>query len=371
MSQQHRCSKHIISVSVKGVDPDTLAHKISTKMMQGKNIKNKIERIERDEESSGYQEKTISHMDMTTEPSGLLSKLKAIFWRLPVLRVIHGLSLEMHKLEHLLSDTREEMALSRQEMLFRFSDLYSTINARCPRKTTSASSTSDDSIKSKGLPEQFTFNHQEQFRGSQGQVKKRMQKYLSDIEPTLSQFDIKNRCLCADLGCGRGDWLELLKDTDIKAVGIDSNGISCSKAIEKGINIIQTDIFQWLNSKPDQSLALITAFQVVEHLSPDLLLELFSQCFRVLMPGGSILFETPNPENILVSSYYFHMDPTHVRPIPPPLLHFYATETGFTNLKTLRDQEESRSIPNTDQSTARWFTAPMDYAMLAHKPEHT
>ncbi len=139
-----------------------------------------------------------------------------------------------------------------------------------------------------------------------------------------------------DIGCGRGEWLELLRDNSFKAKGVDLNRLMAKESKELGLDIVNMDGIKFLKTLKDNSVTIITAFHVVEHLPFEVLISLFDESYRVLKSSGAIIFETPNPENLMVGSNTFYTDPTHKNPIPPVTLEFLAKNRGFKDVKIHR-----------------------------------
>ena len=155
---------------------------------------------------------------------------------------------------------------------------------------------------------------EQDFRGSRASVAERQSPYLAHLRELPAGLPL------LDLGCGRGEWLQLLRTHAIPAVGVDHNpinGLACRTA---GLEVVTADILQDLANRPAASLAAITAFQLVEHLPFEVLQELLRQARRLLAPGGRLILETPNPENLQVATHSFWLDPTHIKPIPPAQL---------------------------------------------------
>lgn len=217
---------------------------------------------------------------------------------------------------------------------------------------------------SRVIPDDIYRHLQEQFRGSQGDLEKRLQQYVplfQELSPTHWNYP-----LC-DLGCGRGEWLNLLFHSGVPARGIDNNVQMIDTCRARNLDVVADDAFDFLSRLPDSSVPAITAIQVVEHLSPPMFIQWLKEIYRVLRPGGILLFETPNPENIQVSSYYFRLDPTHVQPLPPPLATHTASAIGFEQIKVLRP--EIYDPPEfEDPRLNHFFSVSMDYAVVARKP---
>lgn len=171
-----------------------------------------------------------------------------------------------------------------------------------------------------------------------------------------------------DLGCGRGEWLELLTRHGLAAQGVDLDEGMLEACRERGLKVERGDAIEFLHRLPPDSQAVVSAFHVAEHLPFDVLQELVSQSLRVLRPGGLLILETPNPENIAVGTSGFYMDPTHERPLPPDLLAFVPQFAGFARVKTLRLNEgvslHTRAPVNLADVLAG---ASPDYAVIALK----
>lgn len=143
-----------------------------------------------------------------------------------------------------------------------------------------------------------------------------------------------------DLGCGRGEWLELLASTNLIGEGVDTDASMVAEATGRGLRVKNLDALERLKLCQESSLALITAFHLVEHIPFSTLQEIISESYRCLAPGGLLFLETPNPENLRVSTLSFHLDPTHLKPLPPELLAFAVEYSGFERVKILRLNED-------------------------------
>jgi O-antigen chain-terminating methyltransferase len=163
-----------------------------------------------------------------------------------------------------------------------------------------------------------------------------------------------------------------LKRNNIATRGIDLNGAMVAEAKALDLDVLEGDAIAYLRSLPDHSLGAITGFHIVEHIGFKDLVSLFDIANRVLMPGGLVLFETPNPENLVVGACTFHYDPTHNKPLPPDYLRFVAEARGFTNARIIRKDEDcDLTQPESGfepQEVNDWFRQPADYALYAQKP---
>lgn len=214
----------------------------------------------------------------------------------------------------------------------------------------------------------FYVAFEDRFRGSRELIHKRLEVYLPLLEKTqIAPSD----SLILDLACGRGEWLELLKENHYRAIGVDINKAVIEQCRTRGLEAIEADLMDYLKTVPDASVAVVTGFHIIEHLPLATLMELLSETLRVLRYGGLVIFETPNPANILVGSCYFYADPTHRNPLPGATTQFLAEYAGFSEVKLLY-LNPSIETPFADESELAqrlngYFYGPMDYAIVGRK----
>ena len=210
---------------------------------------------------------------------------------------------------------------------------------------------------------------EDKFRGSRDLIKERLTIYL----PFLEVFkNIEQNVNVVDVGCGRGEWLQLLQENGIDAFGVDTDEGMLENAKKFGLNVKLIDAIEYLKSLDDESLYAISGFHIAEHLDFELLKELVKESFRVLKPAGLLILETPNPENIKIATCDFYLDPTHIKPIPPNLLSFLPEFYGFKRTKILRLQED-KELKNSDFVSIDKIIqgASPDYAVVAQKSAKT
>jgi O-antigen chain-terminating methyltransferase len=207
---------------------------------------------------------------------------------------------------------------------------------------------------------------EDRHRGTRELISKRLMVYLPFIMPLL-EGDNSRRA--ADLGCGRGEWLEILIGCGFDANGIDLDEGMLEACRERGLPAQQNDALSYLATLEDSSLAIVSGFHIAEHIPfPDLQI-LVAEALRVLIPGGVLILETPNAENIAVGTNGFYLDPTHERPIPHLLLSFLTDHTGFSRSKLLRLQEPDQ-LKDPDHPVdllAVLSAVSPDYAIVAQK----
>jgi SAM-dependent methyltransferase len=176
---------------------------------------------------------------------------------------------------------------------------------------------------------------EDQHRGSRELIKARQRVYLPFIDPLKTLYP---EASALDLGCGRGEWLELLSESGFKASGVDLDDGMLAVCRERGMAVQTKDAVTGLQEQSDASLAVVSGFHLAEHIPFEALQSLMSQSLRALKPAGLLILETPNPENIVVGTANFYLDPTHRQPIPPLLLSFLAEYCGFARVKVIRLQ---------------------------------
>ncbi|MEI2453961.1 class I SAM-dependent methyltransferase [Lysobacter firmicutimachus] len=170
---------------------------------------------------------------------------------------------------------------------------------------------------------------EEAFRGAPDLIRQRALPYLGMVQAAglgTAAAPI------VDVGCGNGEWLELLRDHGLVGRGIDTNATFVQSCRARGLDAMEGDALALLASMPDESVGAVTGMHIAEHLPFPVLVQLVDECRRVIRPGGMLILETPNPENLLVASHYFYFDPTHRNPLPPLALQWLAGERGFEHV---------------------------------------
>lgn len=200
-------------------------------------------------------------------------------------------------------------------------------------------------------------------RGERSVIIRRLQVYLSFVLPVAKAYPSAS---CLDLGCGRGEWLELLSQEGLAATGVDLDAGMLAAAQSMGLSVRQADAVQALKDARDCSIAIVSAFHLVEHLPFECLQELVTQAKRVLVPGGLLIMETPNPDNLRVATNNFYLDPSHIKPIPSSLLSFVSEHAGFARTKIVGLQESPslRFQPEVKLEDVLAGASP-DYAVIA------
>ena len=205
---------------------------------------------------------------------------------------------------------------------------------------------------------------EERFRGSPAEIARGQRFYLDLLR------DLPGPVL--DVGCGRGEFLQLLASEGIQASGVESNPVSVEAARSGGLAVEEADALALLGGRPAGKLGAVVAFQVVEHWPPEDIFRFLQLARRALAPGGVLVAETINVDS-LSALKAFYLDPTHVRPVPSEALRFFAEAAGFTEPRI----EYRSPLPAADRlagsdDDARKLNAllfaPQDYALIARVP---
>lgn len=168
------------------------------------------------------------------------------------------------------------------------------------------------------------------FRGSEEEIRARQADYVP-LFSGATGVDAEYAVL--DVGCGRGEFLALLKEVGINARGIDVNEEMVAICRARGLAAERADAVDYLCELPEGALGGLFAAQVVEHLPPDRLMALLREAARVLRPGARIVLETINPTCWVAFFEAFIRDLTHVKPLHPDTLKFLAVASGFTGVQ--------------------------------------
>ena len=174
---------------------------------------------------------------------------------------------------------------------------------------------------------------EDQFRGSPEDIQRRVAEYLPMFLGIGDQGSGIKASDVLDVGCGRGEFLELLRDQGITARGIDVNPAMVDVCCAQGLDAVTADALTYLRGLPDGSLGGLFAAQVVEHLEPRYLMQLLDAAFDKLRPGAPIVLETINPACWFAFFESYIRDLTHVRPVHPDTLKYLLIATGFQHVE--------------------------------------
>lgn len=223
----------------------------------------------------------------------------------------------------------------------------------------------------------FYQRFEDRFRGSQKDIEERYtQRYSRHIQEIKDQH---GAIKALDLGCGRGEFLNILKSFGSTGTGVDNNREAIKRCRQMGHKVVESDILRYIKKIPSSSLNLITSFHVIEHCDPPYFLQIFTEAHRILAKNGALLIETPNLYSLWASARQFYLDPTHIRPVHPEYMKFMAADSGFLEVSTLEFGEVDgprrahilRALPEAEnadlQNLDRWLYGSMDIALWAKK----
>jgi O-antigen chain-terminating methyltransferase len=189
---------------------------------------------------------------------------------------------------------------------------------------------------------------EDSFRGTAEELRERYR----DMAHSLAGFGP-----VVDIGCGRGEFLELLRKEGIEATGVELEPHLVADTRSKGLNVELGDGLEYLRRCDDASLGAIVLIQVIEHLQQQGVTDLVLLARDKLKPGGRIICETVNPLSLYVYARSFYLDPTHIRPVHPAYLSFLFTEAGFSGItidwRSEVPSDERLEVPDGDGADAR------------------
>ncbi len=265
--------------------------------------------------------------------------------------------------------------LEQREIVERLRKLEEELNARLASLQGAAGSnlslppqtadekTSEDEKRAR--MDEFFASFADEFRGRREEIKEGFNFYL----PLLKAAGIENNIL--DIGCGRGEWLELLKEEGFEGRGVEINRVLAEQLRSRGLEVVEENALPYLRGLPDGSLEAVTGFHFIEHLSFETLIEVLDEIARTLRPGGLVIFETPNPKNLVVGACNFYSDPTHVKPLFPETVRFILNNRGFSDVQIeyvnpvggspFKDESEGSSALDS------WFYSPRDFAVIGRR----
>lgn len=293
---------------------------------------------------------------------------------------VDQLEQRLSELRNLLAEANERQAGDRTELLnvrARVDMLLEEARRRLPEPL-DADQLGRFSAELDGKLDPLYKQLEDRFRGTRQHIIELQHEYLNDVA------DLKDGSApIVDIGCGRGEWLELLKDHGIPAYGIDLNRTFVEANQARGLDVRLGDAVEHLESVPEGSIGAVTGFHIAEHLEFPLLVRLVDAARGALRPGGVLLLETPNPTNVIVGSSAFYIDPTHRNPLHPDLMEFLLSSRGFIDVEVryLHPSDEQAFVaPVAKEGTAEhdamnrivehlnWaFFGPQDFAVLGRR----
>lgn len=227
----------------------------------------------------------------------------------------------------------------------------------------------------------FYHDFEEKFRGSQDDIRNRLRVYVPKLKEHLQDW---SQGTFVDVGSGRGEWLDILRENGASDyIGIDLNARQNELCVQRGHRVLQMDCIGYLASLPENSVDLVTGFQIIEHLCMSDLMALLKESYRVLKQGGMILFETPNPNNLSVAAHTFYTDLSHKKPLDSELIKFIVEWLGYAQVECidantnplankfkLADEAHNKDFTRLidEYNDIKWLLyGPQDYVVFAIK----
>ena len=305
-------------------------------------------------------------VDAMPTPPGSMQLVKRIVLRLAAFNWVRQRAVNQ-SLAHAVHHLAEEI-----------SDLHHRLDARAIDDESRPSALQSDLAAPNlptGLIDDLYVRFEDVFRPGGDELRTRFAEYL----PDLQALPDGERPLL-DIGAGRGDFLAVLAEAGIAAIGVDSNADAVAEANESGLHVTHGDALSYLSSLEPMSLGAVTALHVIEHVEPEVAVALVDGAMRALAPGGLFIVETPNPTNLNVGGAGFYDDPTHLRPVPPRYLEWLVRDRGFVEVTTrflhpVADAIDSAELDGwPDHVTAllddvHWaLKGPQDFAVIGRRP---
>lgn len=210
---------------------------------------------------------------------------------------------------------------------------------------------------------------EDRYRGAREDILERLRVYLPEVRAAAE----RTGGTVLDLGCGRGEWIELLGHERIAAEGVDLNPVQIADALAMGLPVREGDALKALAEARDNSLSAVTAHHLVEHLPFDTVTWMTREALRALAPGGLLIYETPNCRNLIVGATTFNIDPTHRKPLPAEVLTTLLDTCGYhpVEARPIHPSETLAVFAATgraDPHIADLLFGPQDLAVVGRKP---
>lgn len=204
----------------------------------------------------------------------------------------------------------------------------------------------------------FYFLFEQVFRGEESIIKQRQSIYLPYVKISYEKNPDK---LWIDVGCGRGEFIGLLKEIGVEVVGVEINQLNVDICQSRGLKVVKDDAIHFLSLQENNSLLGISALQVVEHFEKNTLFKFLNICYEKILRQGVLILETVNIRNEIAAKH-FYLDYTHISPIMPEFLKIYLEFLGFSTVEVLYLNWELKKIYKAEKA----FTCP-DFAVIAIK----
>lgn len=250
---------------------------------------------------------------------------------------IHDIKFEVMEKSRYYADKAEELERIYAHRQSQIDSTYTALAARIARINKNNVNISAEVSKELSIdmlmPPDTADNHkfdyflfESKYRGSSQEIKDRQRHYL---EYFIGKDNV------VDIGCGRGEFLELLTENGISCKGVELLEENITLCREKHLDVQLCDGIEYLRSVPDDSLGGIFCAQVIEHISNEQLIELLMLARKKLMSGAKVILETLNPQCLMIFAESFYMDPSHTKPVHPYVVKFIAECEGFVKTQLI------------------------------------
>ena len=281
------------------------------------------------ERSDAITQHLFEHVDITTkERSDAITQ--HLFEHVDIITRERGEAFQQAAVAIARTELQNESTFVREAIQREVVQLQRKIDAARASGPSTSSPATALSASSPAIDNALYIALEDAFRGDPVVIRVRQHQYLHYVKDVVTQ-----NAPLLDIGCGRGEWLQILRESNIPATGIDTNAASVQECLAQGLNVTHADAITYLSNTTEKSLGAITLFQVLEHLPFATMVHLLRHALRALVPGGVLIAEVPNSETLSVGASTFWIDPTHERPLFPGLLEFLATEVGYTSVEGL------------------------------------
>lgn len=170
------------------------------------------------------------------------------------------------------------------------------------------------------------FSFENNFRG--------LRKDIKDAQKIYVDYFI-NKGHIIDLGCGRGEFLELMKENNISVTGVDLYEEFVDYCNINDLSAVYCDAIEYLANLQNNTIGGVFASQLVEHLNTNQLIQLCNEAYKKLLPGSYLILETPNPTSLSIYMNAFYMDPSHNKPVHPKTLEYFLKQAGFSEISVV------------------------------------
>lgn len=222
---------------------------------------------------------------------------------------------------------------------------------------------------------------EDRFRGSSEDISTRIkERYLDHIISTSKRFSTYEEIRALDLGCGKGEMLDLFSEVGFQVTGVDQAKFVTELKTNQTHNT--QDLLIYLKNQPDESVMAVSMLHVIEHCHPQYMFEACQEIFRILKKNGILILETPSLFSLWSGTRQFYLDPTHMRPIHPDYLDFLIKYIGFSNCSSqffapvehpdfkILDQNQIHDKNDSYEalkSWQQWLFGPQDFSLIATK----